>query len=41
MSILPGLVDLTASFTKIGLFALGGGDLMLKMFGDEAVAHRH
>jgi chromate transporter len=41
MSILPGLVDLTASFGKIGLFALGGGDSMLKMIGDETVAHRH
>jgi chromate transporter len=41
MLILPGLVELSASFGKIGLFALGGGDSMLKMIGDEAVAHRH
>ncbi len=41
MSVLQGLWDLTASFGQIGLFALGGGDAMLKMIGDESVAHRH
>jgi chromate transporter len=41
MLLLHGLLDLIASFGKIGLFALGGGDSMLKMIGDEAVAHRH
>lgn len=35
------LLALTASFGKIGLFALGGGDSMLKMIGDESVVQRH
>jgi chromate transporter len=38
---LQALVDLIASFGKIGTFALGGGDAMLKMIGDETVQHRH
>jgi chromate transporter len=38
---LHALPDLIASFGKIGVFALGGGDSMLKMIGDEAVVHRH
>lgn len=41
MLLLHGLLDLIASFGKIGLFALGGGDAMLKMIGDEAVAQHH
>jgi chromate transporter len=41
MSFFQPLLDLTASFGKIGLFALGGGDAMLKMIGDESVVHRH
>jgi chromate transporter len=39
--LLHSLMALIASFGKIGLFALGGGDSMLKMIGDESVAHRH
>lgn len=41
MSLLEALMALTASFGKIGLFALGGGDSMLKLIADESVAHRH
>lgn len=41
MSLLEALLALTASFGKIGLFALGGGDSMLKLIADESVAHRH
>jgi len=41
MSLLQPLLELTASFGKIGVFALGGGDAMLKMIGDESVVHRH
>jgi chromate transporter len=41
MLLLHALLDLAASFGKIGVFALGGGDAMLKMIGDESVAHRH
>lgn len=41
MLLLHSLVALVASFGKIGLFALGGGDSMLKMIGDESVVHRH
>jgi chromate transporter len=41
MLLLHGLLALSASFGKIGLFALGGGDSMLKMIGDESVVHRH
>jgi chromate transporter len=39
--LLHPLLDLLASFGKIGTFALGGGDAMLKMIGDEAVTQRH
>jgi chromate transporter len=39
--LLHGLFDLIASFGKIGVFALGGGDAMLKMIGDETVTQRH
>jgi chromate transporter len=41
MQFVHALLDLTASFGKIGAFALGGGDAMLKMIGDEAVVQRH
>ena len=41
MSLLQPLLELTESFGKIGMFALGGGDAMLKMIGDESVVHRH
>jgi chromate transporter len=41
MLLLHALLALTASFGKIGLFALGGGDSMLKLIADESVTHRH
>lgn len=41
MLLLHALLEVTASFGKIGLFALGGGDSMLKMIGDESIVHRH
>lgn len=41
MLLLHALTALTVSFGKIGLFALGGGDSMLKMIADESVVHRH
>jgi chromate transporter len=41
MLFLHTLLALIESFGKIGLFALGGGDSMLKMIGDESVVHRH
>lgn len=41
MLLLHALLQLIVSFGQIGLFALGGGDSMLKMIGDETVVHRH
>ncbi|HTV35481.1 MAG TPA: chromate transporter [Xanthobacteraceae bacterium] len=41
MAFWHALLDLLSSFGQIGLFALGGGDSMLKMIGDESVVHRH
>lgn len=41
MLLLHSLIQLLVSFGQIGVFALGGGDSMLKMIGDETVAHRH
>lgn len=35
------LLDLTVSFGQIGIFALGGGDSMLKLIETECVVHRH
>ena len=35
------LWDLLVSFGQIGIFALGGGDSMLKLIETEAVTHRH
>jgi chromate transporter len=41
MLLLHALLDLLTSFGQIGVFALGGGDSMLKMIADETVTHRH
>jgi chromate transporter len=41
VSLLHALLDLVASFGQIGIFALGGGDSMLKLIESESVAHRH
>lgn len=41
MLLLHALLDLVASFGQIGIFALGGGDSMLKLIESESVTHRH
>lgn len=41
MLLLHNLWELLASFGQIGIFALGGGDSMLKLIEAEAVTHRH
>lgn len=41
MPLLHTLWDLTVSFGQIGIFALGGGDSMLKLIETEAVDHHH
>jgi chromate transporter len=41
MLLLHSLMELLVSFGQIGLLALGGGDSMLKMIGDETIARRH
>jgi chromate transporter len=41
MLLLHAVTDLLVSFGQIGVFALGGGDAMLKMIRDEVVTHRH
>jgi chromate transporter len=41
MLLLHNLWDLIASFGQIGLFALGGGDSMLKLIEAESVGHYH
>jgi len=40
MTLLHALWDLIVSFGQIGIFALGGGDAMLKLIQSEAVTHR-
>jgi chromate transporter len=40
MSSLHTLWDVLVSFGQIGIFALGGGDAMLKLIQTEAVTHR-
>ena len=41
MNLFQHLWELTASFGQIGIFALGGGDSMLKLIESESVNHRH
>jgi chromate transporter len=41
MLLLHQLLELIVSFGQIGIFALGGGDSMLKLIETECVVHRH
>ena len=41
MLILHNLLDLLVSFGQIGIFALGGGDSMLKLIEADSVDHYH
>lgn len=41
MQLLQKILELIVSFGQIGIFALGGGDSMLKLIEIECVEHRH